>query len=248
MTIESTDRIVALERKLDQMSAQLDVVVAELREQRLRRDQWQELVSDLGPITKEAMGIASRELEDIQEWVEPADMLRLLRRIARNTNNIEEGMAKYESAMEFASDMGPLTTEAFMKLLNTLENYEERGYFEFAGAGLGVVDRIVTGYTKEDVEALGDNVVNMLDIIKDLTQPEMLAMAERVLDIVQKQADADTHDDHKAPGLFALAGKFRDPEIRRGLGRALDTFKAVAASDDEPIAGSNPSNDTPGGA
>ena len=249
MTIESTDRTIELERKLDQMSAQLDVVVAELREQRLRREQWQELISDLGPIAGEAMGMASRELEAIQDWVEPADMLRLLRRILRNTNNIEEGMAKYESAMEFVSDLGPLTAEAFMKLLTTFEDYERRGYFEFVGAGLGVVDRIVTGYSKEDVEALGDNVVNMLDIIKDLTQPEMLAMAERVLDIVQKQADTAAYDDDKAPGLIALAGKVRDPEIRRGLGRALDTFKAVAASDVEPVSDKSPSNDdTPGGA
>ncbi len=257
MTIESTDRTIDLEQKLDQMSAQLDLVVAELREQRLRREQWQELIADLGPIAGEAMDMASRELEAIQDWVEPADMMRLMRRILRNTNNIEEGMAKYESAMEFLSDLGPLTTEAFMKLLATMEQYEERGYFEFVGAGLGVVDRIVTGYSKEDVEALGDNVVNMLDIIKDLTQPEMLAMAERVLDIVQKQADATTVDDQKAPGLFALMGKVRDPEIRRGLGRALDTFKAVSAGDPDDVMvieanmttePENSTDDTPGGA
>jgi uncharacterized protein YjgD (DUF1641 family) len=257
MTIESTDRTVELEQKLDQMSAQLDMVVAELREQRLRREQWQELVSDLGPIASEAMDLASRELEAIQEWVEPADMMRLLRRILRNTNNIEEGMAKYESMMEFISDLGPLTTEAFMKLLETMEEYEKRGYFEFVGAGMGVIDRIVTGYSKEDVEALGDNVVNMLDIIKDLTQPEMLAMAERVLDIVQKQADTAASDEEKAPGLFALMGKVRDPEIRRGLGRALDTLRAVSAGEPEdPPAieatvraeSDNDTDDTPGGA
>ena len=249
MTIESTDRTMELEQKLDLMSEQLDIVVAELREQRLRREQWQELISDLGPIASEAMGMANRELEAIQEWVEPADMMRLLRRIVRNTNNIEEGMAQYESMMELMSDLAPLASGAFMTLLTTLEDYENRGYFEFIGAGLGVVDRVVTGYSKEDVEALGDNVVNMLDIIKDLTQPEMLAMAERVLDIVQKQADATSYDDEKAPGLIAIAGKVRDPEIRRGLARALDTFRAVAASDVGPVSEKSPSNNhTPGGA
>lgn len=46
-----------LERKLDLMSEQLDIVVAELREQRLRREQWGELISDLAPISGEAMAI-----------------------------------------------------------------------------------------------------------------------------------------------------------------------------------------------
>ncbi len=231
MTIEAADRTLELERKLDLMSEQLNVVVAELREQRSKRQQWEELISDLAPISAEAMTLASRELEAVQEWVEPADMLRLLRRILRNTNNIEEGMAQYESIMELISDLGPLTSGAFTKLLETLEDYESRGYFEFVGAGLGVVDKIVTSYSKEDVEALGDNVVHMLEIVKDLTQPEMLAVAERLLDVVQRQAQVAALEPEEAPSLFALAGKMRDPEVRMGLARALNTFKAVSASE-----------------
>lgn len=231
MTIDATDRTAELEQKLDRMSSQLDTVVAELREQRLRREQWQELISDLGPVSSEAMGIASRELEAVQEWVEPADMLRLLRRIVRNTNNIEEGMAKYESIMELMSDLGPLTSGAFTKLLETMDDYESRGYFEFVGAGMGVMDKIVTNFSKEDVESLGDNVVDMLEIVKDLTQPEMLAVAERLLDVVQRQARAADLEPAEPPSLFRLASKMRDPEVRMGLARALNTFKAVSASE-----------------
>ncbi len=255
MTLEAGDRTLELERKLDSMADQLDLVVAELREQRLKRQQWEELISDLAPISAEAMTMASRELEAIEEWVEPADMLRLLRRILRNTNNIEDGMAKYESIMELVSDVGPLTSGAFTKLLETLEDYESRGYFEFVGAGLGVVDRIVTSYSKEDVEALGDNVVHMLEIVKDLTQPEMLAVAERLLDVVQRQAQVAALEPEEPPSLFALAGKMRDPEVRMGLARALNTFKAVSASETdvandivEATAFEETNSDTTGGA
>jgi len=255
VTLDAGDRTLELERKLDSMAEQLDLVVAELREQRLKRQQWEELISDLAPISAEAMTMASRELEAIEEWVEPADMLRLLRRILRNTNNIEDGMAKYESVMELISDVGPLTSGAFTKLLETLEDYESRGYFEFIGAGLGVVDRIVTSYSKEDVEALGDNVVHMLAIVKDLTQPEMLAVAERLLDVVQRQAQVAALEPEDPPSLFALAGKMRDPEVRMGLARALNTFKAVSASETdvasdivEATAFEETNSDTNGGA
>lgn len=231
MTLEATDRIAELEHKIDTMAAQMDIVVTELREQRLRRQQWEELVSDLAPISGEAMAMASRELEAVQEWVEPADIMRLLRRILRNTNNIEEGMATYESAMEFLSDAGPLTSQAFARILETLDQYERKGYFEFAGAGIGVLDRIVTSYSRDDVEALGDNVVHILDILKDLTQPEMLAVADRLLEAVRRQAELEALEPEEPPSLFALAGRVRDPAVRRGLGRALNTFKAVSAAD-----------------
>jgi uncharacterized protein YjgD (DUF1641 family) len=182
------------------------------------------------------MTLASNELESIQEFVQPEDMLRLLRRILRNTKNIEDGMARYESLMDFLDDAGSLTTEAFVKMMNTLESFEQRGYFEFANAGLGIVDQIVTAYSKEDVEALGENVVQMLDIVKNLTQPEMLAVATRMLDAVQRQQAAAELEPAEPPGLFALAGQMRDPEVRRGLARALNTFKVVSASETETAA------------
>jgi uncharacterized protein YjgD (DUF1641 family) len=232
----ATDRIVELEHKLDAMSGQLDLIAEELREQRLRRQQWDELRSDLSPIAAEAMTLASNELESIQEFVQPEDMLRLLRRILRNTRNIEDGMARYESLMDFLDDAGSLTTEAFVKIMNTLESFEQRGYFEFANAGLGIVDQIVTAYSKEDVEALGENVGQMLDIVKNLTQPEMLAVATRMLDAVQRQQAAAELEPAEPPGLFALAGQMRDPEVRRGLARALNTFKVVSASETETAA------------
>jgi len=236
MTTVSTDRIAELERKLDVMSLQMDLLVEELREQRLRRQQWDELRSDLAPIAGEAMTLASNELEAIQEWVQPEDMLRLLRRVLRNTKNIEDGMARYESLMDFIDDAGPLTSEAVTKILTTLEDFEQRGYFEFVNAALGIADRVVTTYSKEDVEALGDNIVQMLDIVKDLTQPEMLAVAQRMLDALQRQQAAAELEPADPPGLFALAGQMRDPEVRRGLARALNTFKVVSASETESAA------------
>lgn len=236
MTTVSTDRITELERKIDVMSVQMDLLVEELREQRLRRQQWDELRSDLAPMAGEAMTLASNELEAIQEWVQPEDMLRLLRRILRNTRNIEDGMARFESFMDFLDDAGPLTSEAVAKILTTLEDFEQRGYFVFTSAALGIVDRIVTTYSSEDVEALGDNIVQMLDIVKDLTQPEMLAVAQRMLDALQRQQAAAELEPAEPPGLIALAGQMRDPEVRRGLARALNTFKVVSASETESAA------------
>lgn len=244
MTTISADRIAELEDKIDVMSAQMDLLVEELREQRLRRQQWDDLRSDLAPIAGEAMTLASNELEAIQEWVQPEDLLHLLRRILRNINNIEDSISRYESFMDFLDDAGPLTSEAVTKILTTLDDFEQRGYFEFANAAFGIVERIVTTYSREDVEALGDNIVQMLDIVKDLTQPEMLAAAQRLLDAVQRQQAAAELEPAEPPGLIALAGQMRDPEVRRGLARALNTFKVVSASETESAASTRKTQQT----
>ncbi|MFO7700298.1 MAG: DUF1641 domain-containing protein, partial [Acidimicrobiia bacterium] len=43
-----------------------------------------------------------------------------------------------------------------------------------------------------------------------------------------------TREPEEPPGLFTLMGKLRDPEIRRGMGRALDTFAAVSTAPHRP--------------
>lgn len=236
MTTVPTDRIAELERKLNVMSEQMDLLVDELREQRLRRKQWDDLRSDLSPIAGEAMALASSELEAIQEWVQPEDIMHLLRRVLRNTKNVEIGLARFESLMDLVDDTGPLTSEAFTKVLVTLEDLDRRGYFEFATAGLGVADKIVAAYSKEDIDALGDNIVQMLNIVRDLTQPEILAVARRTLDAAQDQRAAADLEPAEPPGLFWLASRMRDPAVRSGLARAFNTFKAVSASETETAA------------
>lgn len=234
MTTAAPDRVAELERKLDAISGQLAVVTEELREQRLRREQWDELRADLAPIATEAMVLASRELEEVQDFVRPEDLLRLLRRILRNTNRIEASMEKYESFMEFLDDAGGLTSEAFAKLLALLEEYEQKGYFEFIGATAGVVDRIVTGFSEEDVESLGDNVVLILQTVKEMTQPEIMAILYRMIEAIQRQQAVIEAEAEEPPSFFTIAKQMRDPEIRRGMSRALNTLKAVSDVDTGP--------------
>jgi uncharacterized protein YjgD (DUF1641 family) len=234
MTTAAPDRVAELERKLDAISGQLAVVTDELREQRLRREQWDELRADLAPIATEAMVLASRELEEVQDFVRPEDLLRLLRRLLRNTNRIEASMEKYESLMEFLDDAGGLTGEAFAKLLALLEEYEQKGYFEFVGAAAGVVDRIVTGFSEEDVESLGDNVVLILQTVKEMTQPEIMAILYRMIEAIQRQQAVIEAEDEEPPSFFTIAKQMRDPEIRRGMSRALNTLKAVSDLDTGP--------------
>jgi uncharacterized protein YjgD (DUF1641 family) len=132
---------------------------------------------------------------------------------------------------ELLADAAPIMSQGVELAIARAGELEERGYIEFAAAGVGVVDRIVTNFTPEEVEALGDNVVQMVGIVKDLTQPEMLAVVDRLLEVVQRQARAAELEPEKPPSLISLAGKMRDPEIRIGLARALNTFKAVSASE-----------------
>lgn len=229
MTVTSPDRVDALEAKIDALSAQLAVVVDEAKEQRQRREAWDELRLDVTPLVGQALDTASRELEDVQEFASAEDLIRLGKRVLRNTHRIEESLERFESALEFLDDVGGLTDEAFLKALQSLEELQRRGYFDFARAGIGVVDRVVNGFSTEEVEALGDNVVTILHTVKEITQPEILALAQRMIDALEQQQEVIEREAAEPPSMWALLKKMRDPDVRRGISRALNTLGSVTA-------------------
>jgi len=228
MTVASPDRTDVLEEKIDALTAQVARIADEAREQRLRREAWDELRLDVTPLMGQAMATVSTELEDVQEFVSADDLIRVFKRLLRNTRRIEESLERFESAMEFLDDAGTLTDEAFIKAMRLLEELEQRGYFEFARAGLGVVDRIVTGFSEEDVEQLGDNVVLILQTVKEMTQPEIMAVAYRMIEAIHHQQERMDAEPDQPPSTWSLIRRLTDPEVRRGLGRALTTLSAVS--------------------
>jgi uncharacterized protein YjgD (DUF1641 family) len=103
-----------------------------------------------------------------------------------------------------------------------LAEFERRGYFTFAKEGFGVLDRVVTTYDEEDIRALGDNIVVILDTVKQMTQPEVMTMLSRTVDSME-EADVEP------ASLFKLARQMRDPEIKRGLARLLGMLRTMGA-------------------
>jgi uncharacterized protein YjgD (DUF1641 family) len=239
------DRTTRLEEKIDVLTEQVQLLTVEAAAQRKRRVALEELQADLTPIAMTAIERSADTLERVQ--IDPSDLVQLAVRVAANADMLEGMLIQLQSLNELAADTKPIVAQGVEMAINQAAMFEEKGYFEFADATVGILDRIVTTYTREDVEALGDNIVQMLEIVKDLTQPQMLAVAQRLLDVVHRQAEmAEREPEEDPPGLIALAGKMRDPEIRRGMGRALDTFKAVSAADMPPE--STKPTDTTGGA
>jgi uncharacterized protein YjgD (DUF1641 family) len=223
------DRTAELESKIDQLTEQVAFLVEEGTAQRRRRQTVAELQADLTPIAMRAIEQSAYALDEAH--IDPHDLLQLAVRVAENAGTLESLLLELQSMKELLNDIKPIINRSVELAITKAGELEERGYFEFATAGIGVMDRIVTSFSAQDVEALGDNVVHMLGIVKDLTQPEMLAVADRLLDVVRRQAQAAELEPEKPPSLIALAGKMRDPEIRMGLARALNTFKAVSASE-----------------
>ena len=144
---------------------------------------------DLTPIANEAFRLSVEQLEEIQEYVELDDLLRLVKRLARNGRNFEKMLNQLESVMDLAETMGPLANEAFGKAVHELTELERKGYFTFVQGGMQIMDNVVTSFSEEDVSRFGDNVVLILNTVKEMTQPEIMNFVRNTLLVAEKEID-----------------------------------------------------------
>lgn len=245
MTLAAPEQTAELESKIDALTEQVAFLTQEAQLNRQRRQRWEDLQNDVMPIASEAMVVVSNELDTLN--VNVSDLAALMRRLVKVAPVLERALGQIEMYSELGQDIMPLGSEAFEFAVSRLADLGEKGYFTFAQGAIQVADRIVTGFTEEDVEQLGDNVVLILQTIKEMTQPEIMAALHRMIEAVQIQQRHITQESAEPPSFLQLLKQMRDPEIRRGIARGLNTLRAVSEVETASVAQIKSTTNSSGG-
>lgn len=223
-----------LGERLDRLSAQVDQIAEELRLQRESREKWTELSNTMAPITSGAMDLATAELEELSQDVTIEDATRFARTLAINLPQLEKLLEQVEPMTELVAQLSELSGPAMDYLTEFLGAADDKGYFRLARQATFISDQIVSEFTEEDVKALGDNVVIILNAVKEMTQPEVMGLVQRTVHTVHESENE--HVD--PPGLFKILMSMRDPETRRGMARMIGMLHTVG--EEHPLADPTP--------
>ena len=177
--------VMELNQKIDLLTTQVQFLTEQAQRAERERQERAELMHDVMPIVNDAFRLTVEQLEEVQEYVDLGDLLRLLKRLLRNGRNIDKMLDQLESVMDLAQTVGPLTDSAFEKATDLLQTAEHKGYFAFARGGMQIADNVVTSFNEDDVRRLGENVVLILSVVKDLTQPEIMSLVHNIVSGVE---------------------------------------------------------------
>ncbi|MEA3335563.1 MAG: DUF1641 domain-containing protein [Chloroflexota bacterium] len=216
--------IAELNQKIDNLTEQVTFLSEVARQQQLRQREWDELKADLSPIANDMYMVAVEQLQEIEPHVQIEDLLHLVKRLARNTNNIENMLDQLESLSDFVQDASPIANEAFLSLVEELDEMERKGYFRLIREAQYVLDNIAEAFGPEDVRQLGDNVVTILTTVKEMTQPEVMNTVQHLAGTMREmEADPDKIE----TSTWSILKQLRDPQVRRGMATTLEMLKAV---------------------
>ena len=128
--------------------------------------------------------------------------------------------------MELGQDLMPMANGIIHLTSDRLQEFERDGTLDFVREGVRMMQRVSTSFTPEDVRLLGDNIVHILMTVRNLTQPEILNLADRASEALQAKAAP------KPVGTLGLLRALRDPEVQKGTGILLELLRSLGRESD----------------
>ena len=213
-----------IDQKLEALAAQVSFLTEHAERQQRRQQEWDELKADLTPVVNDMYLVAVEHLSEVEPYVQLEDLVHLLKRLARNTHNIERMLDQLESLFDLLQDVSPILNDAVLSAIQELDAMERRGYFALMREGRYVLDNIADAFGPEDARQLGENIVTILTTVKEMTQPEVMSTVQNLAGTMRKvETDPQVID----TSMWGILRQLRDPQTRRGLAMTLQMLRAV---------------------
>ena len=128
--------IVELNQKIDLLTTQVAYLTEQARIAEQSRKSVEELVEIGMPIGREFMGLASEEFAEVERYLSPDNLIRLVKKFARHGPQFEILMDQLDSMMDLVAVSTKIIEEGVEKTTDVMEDMENKGYFAFAKSGL----------------------------------------------------------------------------------------------------------------
>ena len=216
-----TERAITQEQ-FSLLMEKMDRIESHMAKQQRRQQEMEELQRDLIPIGNHMFKLAIDELAEIGSAFQSEDLFFLLKRLLRDTHLLMKLLDQLENAMELGKDFQHLGKQIFNQGVQELDRMERKGYFDFARESWLIIERIMTEFSAEEISTLGDHVIGALKTVQNLSQPDVMEIANRSIDaFLQAPANGEK------VSTWQLIQEISSPEARKGMLRMVNLLKVM---------------------
>lgn len=203
-------------QRLDSLEAKIDPIVKQV-------GKWGEFADDLVPLQHQMVNLAIDHLREVEAGFDLDDVLALVKQSMRSIKNLMFALKAMDNIIEFVADVEPLLKSAVPKMIEHLDELEQKGVFRIVKAMMDVRAKVAATYDHNDIEQISDGLVAMLKLGKKMSDPGTMAFLEKIAAI---PGGVDLQNSRKVGPLGMLAAGF-DDEVQEGLGVMLALTRAM---------------------
>ncbi len=211
-------------KQIAELNQKVDMILEYVNQQRLKSHAIDDLVADASIIGKDVYDSTVKALDDHEVVLEPDELRELGIRMAQNVGNFNAMLDTLGSTMDLMRDVGPIANEVIIDATRKLNEFEQKGYFDFMREFGHIVDNVITYHSVEDMRMLAENVVAILDTVKNLTQPEMLKSVDNAVKVFAN-LEMDNIPEYS---IFKVMRGMNKPEMKKALGFFITFMKNMS--------------------
>lgn len=209
-----------MDNDLALLNQKLDHLTELVEHQHRRLEQVEDLTADVMPLTTQMVQAVTDELADIGDAFQPEDLVVLVKRVLRDTRLLTDLLGRAEGAVELVDEVLPLSQQMVVQAIAVAEQLEAKGFVGLARGGYGVAEKVAANYTEADLRALAENVPALVALVRNVTQPELLKLANDAVVAVSAPPEPVS--------IWQLVSQLFDAKVRQGLGRMIKLVKVMA--------------------
>ncbi len=210
-----------IQKQINELNTKLDLVLEHVNQQRLKREMADDLMADLSIVARDAWDSTVKELDDQGIELDLDDIRQLIFKFIKNIKNFNHAISFFESMNDMIKDAAPVVNEMGIDAIRKMHEFENKGYFDFIRESGVIADRIVTRFTAEDLRRLSDNAGSVADLLRNLTDPELIKSMNKMALVMKKITTSEVAEYSPWKTLKAMNSK----DMRKAAGLMMAFVK-----------------------
>ena len=214
-----------IQLQIDDINKKLDLILDEVYAQKQNRESMNDLMADLSIVGKDVFQNTVVQLDKAGVELDSETLASLGLRFLQNLENINNLLEMLESMNDFVKDASPIAHQVGLTAIQKVNELDQKGYIDFFKELTKVLDNIVTHFSIDDVRELADKIVPILEMVKEITQPDMLESVHNAV-VVYKNLETDDIPEYS---IWRMMKEMNSPEMKKGMGFIMSFLKNLTA-------------------
>ena len=178
-----------IQEQISALNQKLDLILESIEQQKRNREEFDDLVSDLSIVAKDAFHHTVVMLDKSQVDLDHSGIPMLLIKLLQNIDTFYEMLEMLESAKDFMKDISPILHQVGLDAVNKMNEFDQKGYFDIMRnltqpdviAALGRMSKAIAEVKMD--EKLDDK--SLFALLKQLNSPDVRKSLSYTIRLVQ---------------------------------------------------------------